>query len=92
MGPRLVSRGKAESIIQRGWGEMLQWGRDLLVAESRSWSMFILSPPPASMGPRLVSRGKNLEVVPEGKEYPELQWGRDLLVAESSNPAGGFAH
>ncbi len=34
MGPRLVSRGKVTSTIFGGAMIWLQWGRDLLVAES----------------------------------------------------------
>ncbi len=34
MGPRLVSRGKGPAEIVTAWEPQLQWGRDLLVAES----------------------------------------------------------
>ena len=34
MGPRLVSRGKLQVLVDMGVMIMLQWGRDLLVAES----------------------------------------------------------
>ena len=62
--------------------EELQWGRDLLVAESASFSCqhratLVI----ASMGPRLVSRGKHPREVFQ-HALLTLQWGRDLLVAE----------
>ena len=87
MGPRLVSRGKDEDgprgPKKPNW---LQWGRDLLVAESnrkvRSDAKIVL----ASMGPRLVSRGKSSRQAFLGPTPETLQWGRDLLVAESSLP------
>ena len=34
MGPRLVSRGKSAAITSGAENYSLQWGRDLLVAES----------------------------------------------------------
>ncbi len=61
---------------------MLQWGRDLLVAERNGRSGRSAYPHRASMGPRLVSRGK-FGLPPQFRDFTELQWGRDLLVAES---------
>ena len=60
MGPRLVSRGKADGIAGICiFGTLLQWGRDLLVAESRKGPLAMAIKDKASMGPRLVSRGKS---------------------------------
>ena len=87
MGPRLVSRGK-EVLRQSDepQEEMLQWGRDLLVAESGS-----------AVGPVTVSGmlqwGRDLLVAEREIVAPSpvlatvLQWGRDLLVAESARSA-----
>ena len=61
---------------------MLQWGRDLLVAESRAVLRELMGQEHASMGPRLVSRGK-LGIRRANIPVEKLQWGRDLLVAES---------
>ena len=59
MGPRLVSRGKRAYESQSYTVERLQWGRDLLVAESAGLDDQIhCIASCASMGPRLVSRGK----------------------------------
>ncbi len=59
MGPRLVSRGKADTSGPTLGGLVsLQWGRDLLVAESVRVADVVVVESAASMGPRLVSRGK----------------------------------
>ncbi len=60
MGPRLVSRGKRNSLIFHLSQIWLQWGRDLLVAERLPYVGEGQSSQLASMGPRLVSRGKSL--------------------------------
>ncbi len=58
MGPRLGSRGKGVSGRVLGETTMLQWGRDLEVAESGRNATRFLCNQYASMGPRLGSRGK----------------------------------
>ncbi len=60
----------------------LQWGRDLIVAETDLLPAVGFELGEASMGPRLDSRGNNnggycLDL--DGT----LQWGRDLIVAET---------
>ncbi len=63
--------------------EALQWGRDLIVAETlfdiglrdRSYG--------ASMGPRLDSRGNIAAIIESTLILSRLQWGRDLIVAET---------
>ncbi len=42
MGPRLVSRGKRNSLIFHLSQIWLQWGRDLLVAESKPASAILM--------------------------------------------------
>ena len=61
---------------------LLQWGRDLEVAESVSDLAKQFSDFLASMGPRLGSRGKSYQGA-EPSRISKLQWGRDLEVAES---------
>ena len=58
MGPRLVSRGKEPGQLKPRSPWRLQWGRDLLVAESGLTAVMFRPLACASMGPRLVSRGK----------------------------------
>ena len=59
MGPRLVSRGK-HALGKKAQARLrLQWGRDLLVAESETHRGTPVKMDAASMGPRLVSRGKS---------------------------------
>ncbi len=59
MGPRLGSRGKASRSkafpIEQA---VLQWGRDLVVAEKKDRLVALAVVDVASMGPRLGSRGK----------------------------------
>ncbi len=70
-------------------GLLLQWGRDLEVAESSGRGLEVQMVLIASMGPRLGSRGKSpFRLLP--RWTTALQWGRDLEVAERSNPRGLF--
>ena len=57
MGPRLVSRGNLNQRCAHVIRELLQWGRGLLAAEIRYYSIKFGCQYSASMGPRLVSRG-----------------------------------
>ena len=58
MGPRLGSRGKGKDSERERIAFLLQWGRDLEVAESSLDPFEDWPPGLASMGPRLGSRGK----------------------------------
>ncbi len=63
---------------------MLQWGRDLIVAETTRAACKPRGRLDASMGPRLDSRGNRAR---DGEVFgllTTLQWGRDLIVAETS--------
>ncbi len=60
----------------------LQWGRDLIVAETVPRNAFSVRRRTASMGPRLDSRGNKIRSEVESV-VNELQWGRDLIVAET---------
>ena len=64
MGPRLVSRGKLVITSNFVPPSLLQWGRDLLVAESGRARNRLWHHVDASMGPRLVSRGKAAATAP----------------------------
>ncbi len=57
MGPRLDSRGNAVSAVLPSVSSRLQWGRDLIVAETTPSTSKAASISRASMGPRLDSRG-----------------------------------
>ncbi len=82
MGPRLGSRGKSEPDRATSGSGVLQWGRDLEVAESQIC-------PKESTSAVVLQWGRDLEVA-ERAAYKQafldaaaLQWGRDLEVAES---------
>src|SRR5579875_3614627 len=58
MGPRLNSRGDDfESCVETTLEFVLQWGRDLIVAETDQSTEERVATVEASMGPRLNSRG-----------------------------------
>ena len=82
MGPRPFGRGMALHLVRLDvidW--LLQWGRDLSVAECILYSPRAFEYWDASMGPRPFGRGM---IVMGGfrKNKIPLQWGRDLSVAE----------
>ncbi len=85
MGPRLVSRGKTETENDTSALSSLQWGRDLLVAEScprsscMTWQWMLLQ-----WGRDLLVAERPCPTDAEDGVEILLQWGRDLLVAESS--------
>ena len=60
---------------------LLQWGRDLSVAEGRGLAAGARRQFVASMGPRPFGRGR-FEASDSRKDTSSLQWGRDLSVAE----------
>ncbi len=60
---------------------MLQWGRDLSVAEIRPVEVGAVPAGDASMGPRPFGRG-DVSATPVFGGFDLLQWGRDLSVAE----------
>ena len=80
MGPQLDSCGRTASSWPKQNSSVLQWGRNLIVAEGRTRrpaGRAVL----ASMGPQLDSCGR------EGGQDVRtlvgmLQWGRNLIVAE----------
>ncbi len=60
MGPRSIDRGKDLRAGQALGLELLQWGRDQLIAESRMASRsYQVNHLVASMGPRSIDRGKS---------------------------------
>ena len=86
MGPQLDSCGKRNSRHRSSKIEViLQWGRNLTVAESHRLGYFGRGARrEPSMGPQLDSCGKRR---PLGARHTRLclQWGRNLTVAESGS-------
>src|ERR1700733_12318825 len=83
MGPRSVDRGNAEVFTEPDVGLQLQWGRDLLIAETFEITTTEEGVSPAPMGPRSVDRGNpGRPSSPSPADW--LQWGRDLLIAETT--------
>ena len=82
MGPRLVSRGKALSIALLTSSDFgLQWGRDLLVAESKYDQGEIEALAKLQWGRDLLV-AESCGGLTSAVIFLLLQWGRDLLVAE----------
>ena len=84
MGPRSFDRGKVQFDAALVVPVLLQWGRDLSIAERPpdAWTLQLKSD--ASMGPRSFDRGK---FAPFGHADGSfwLQWGRDLSIAERAS-------
>src|SRR5581483_9508798 len=81
MGPRSVDRGISRTKRRSHKHILLQWGRDLLIAEFRHGETRMPPIGTPSMGPRSVDRGIGSH---QGALTMPifLQWGRDLLIAE----------
>ena len=82
MGPQLDSCGRVDrgkSLLDLG---MLQWGRNLIVAEGRLEPPGEIAGAIASMGPQLDSCGRLGPRREVGRMRTVLQWGRNLIVAE----------
>ena len=77
---RKASVSRAMTSVRRG----LQWGRNFIVAESRSQSLFNSKPRFASMGPQLHRCGKLYRDAGQIQLRWLLQWGRNFIVAESN--------
>ncbi len=67
MGPRSFDRGNVACLgCQPNILDLLQWGRDLLIAEMNATRRDVrLASSGASMGPRSFDRGNAIAVVPE---------------------------
>ena len=76
------SRKGLTHVTQKRCNLMLQWGRDLSIAERDYLELRKKKVQKASMGPRSFDRGKNLEVGMGRNVRTGLQWGRDLSIAE----------
>ena len=72
-----------DEVTGPGAPAMLQWGRNLFVAERSQEVTDMGLDPEASMGPQLVRCGKSQRAWGGGAPDPPLQWGRNLFVAES---------
>ena len=71
-------------VIAAGLFLVLQWGRDLSVAEGRGPRRQRRRGPQASMGPRPFGRGRHTPGRLSSTAPRQLQWGRDLSVAEGA--------
>ena len=82
MGPQLDSCGRLNRRLDRYENvNVLQWGRNLIVAEGTGLLLARFKTAPASMGPQLDSCGRNAALDALAGHH-ELQWGRNLIVAE----------
>ena len=84
MGPRPFGRGRFIVQIIPYFSPMLQWGRDLSVAEGAQFCLLYVDVHNASMGPRPFGRGRAI-IWAVVENWEVLQWGRDLSVAEGPN-------
>src|SRR5579885_2597048 len=84
MGPRLNSRGDADYIAPEHTpeGASLQWGRDLIVAETCIYLMIEESYFKLQWGRDLIV-AETLGQLGNFFGSVGLQWGRDLIVAET---------
>ena len=83
MGPQLYRCGNFLPTLLRIVIDMLQWGRNFIVAETYQYPDGEGGVMSASMGPQLYrcgNEGRHREC-PLG--VPELQWGRNFIVAET---------
>ena len=83
-------KGQHSPSINRTEAPLLQWGRDLSVAEGAQAEHGVRRPVPASMGPRPFGRGR-AGVARVSNEEWKLQWGRDLSVAEGAPWVPGYS-
>src|SRR5581483_8425487 len=90
MGPRSLDRGNAAKALYKRLSEILQWGRDLSIAEmirprrnTVGWGVF---------NGAAISRSRKSILSRErvaGAGF--LQWGRDLSIAEMERKHASFA-
>ncbi len=95
MGPRSIDRGIDELVFTSQIVDaMLQWGRDLSIAEFRRRGDVEILPHRASMGPRSIDRGILFSGYLSHTHPAPLQWGRDLSIAEFnvSVPTAAFVY
>src|SRR6266540_178712 len=67
MGPRSIDRGNRTNQMDVQDFDMLQWGRDLLIAEMNPLIVEAMIGMPASMGPRSIDRGN---LMPTARHTP----------------------
>jgi hypothetical protein len=87
MGPRPFDRGNETERLAELQNLLLQWGRDLSIAETSNGDSSDI-PIYASMGPRPFDRG-NQSLPREDISRAVLQWGRDLSIAETPRDEPG---
>ena len=82
MGPQLDSCGRPNCGARHSRDSMLQWGRNLTVAEGPHPGASGRAGRVASMGPQLDSCGRRYRRQRSQWHEGSLQWGRNLTVAE----------
>ncbi len=87
MGPRSIDRGISSTGRRSARADMLQWGRDLSIAEFTDEEL-------AAIGCKMLQWGRDLSIAEFirqgiGEVYSRrLQWGRDLSIAELTGSRG----
>ena len=92
MGPQPFGCGRLKKQIQKERDiAMLQWGRNLSVAEGDNPAPSQCRHCPASMGPQPFGCGRGDIAIDRRGMIWELQWGRNLSVAEGAMGESGAA-
>jgi hypothetical protein len=68
----------------------LQWGPDLIIGESRTWTPTRWPPYSLQWGPDLVI-GESSREIADVANWMSLQWGPDLVIGESDLDADLYA-
>src|SRR5258708_3657342 len=84
MGPRSHDRGNAEMASWFPLLRMLQWGRDLMIAEMAKVSVRNEVGSPRQWGRDLMI-AEISDPGPSILHHRKLQWGRDLMIAEMTS-------
>ena len=79
-------RNAAKMPGSAGRRSLLQWGRNLFVAECYTYDRYAAQQAKPSMGPQLVRCGMTNLLSLNISHLSLLQWGRNLFVAECSVP------
>jgi hypothetical protein len=88
MRPRSLDRGNKPGFRGSPTAKMLQWGRDLSIAEMRGWSRRAGTSPSRFNGAAISRSRKSYRGDPSQAEGAMLQWGRDLSIAEIAERVG----
>ena len=87
MGPQLYRCGNISvAFIYASNRDLLQWGRNFIVAETLYRTAHLEDQRMASMGPQLYRCGNEAIACMSGFCIRLLQWGRNFIVAETATP------